>query len=64
MEVEMLNETHAARTTDAPPASPARPAAGCTHPDDVLEDRTLTLAEKREILAGWVSDANAVPDRP
>lgn len=42
----------------------APPAAVLAHPADVVEDMTLARAEKREILAAWASDANAVPDRP
>jgi hypothetical protein len=34
------------------------------HPDDVLRDPRLTVAEKREILARWASDAHAVEDVP
>jgi hypothetical protein len=34
------------------------------HPDEVLEDTSLTPAEKRAILASWVSDAHAVQDAP
>lgn len=34
------------------------------HPDEVLEDARLTLAQKRETLAAWASDAHAVPDAP
>lgn len=40
------------------------PAAYLMHPDDVLSDRRLTEAEKREILASWASDLRAVPDAP
>lgn len=35
-----------------------------THPDQVVNDRELTPAEKREILASWVSDTRAVEDKP
>ncbi len=34
------------------------------HPDDVVHDGTLALAEKRAILASWASDAHAVVDAP
>jgi hypothetical protein len=34
------------------------------HPDDVLNDATLTTNEKRALLASWASDANAVPHVP
>ncbi|WP_051960542.1 hypothetical protein [Devosia riboflavina] len=33
-------------------------------PDDVVDDTTLTLAQKRAILASWASDARAVIDAP
>ncbi len=34
------------------------------HPDEVVGDLQLTLAEKREILASWASDVRAVPNKP
>jgi hypothetical protein len=34
------------------------------HPDEVVADLGLTLAEKREILASWASDVRAVPNKP
>ena len=34
------------------------------HPDDVLSASDLTVAEKRELLAAWASDAHAVRDAP
>jgi hypothetical protein len=34
------------------------------HPRDVVEDATLSLAEKRAILASWASDAAAVTSNP
>jgi hypothetical protein len=48
------------------PASPA-PAGGAaiyTHPDDVTSDQKLTTAEKRAVLASWISDARAVQNAP
>ena len=33
-------------------------------PEDVLNDRRLTTAEKRAILAGWASDAHTVEGLP
>jgi hypothetical protein len=39
-------------------------SATFTHPDDVLQDRSLTVAEKRTILASWASDAHVVPNQP
>jgi len=43
---------------------PVRPAVGFLHPLEVLKDQDLDLAEKREILAAWASDASAVEHRP
>lgn len=40
------------------------PDAVFDHPDDVVRHRGLTLAEKRAILASWVSDAAAVASCP
>lgn len=40
------------------------PAQAFDHPDQVLLDPDLTLAEKRAILASWVSDACAVEAAP
>src|SRR3569623_1455836 len=34
------------------------------HPREMLADQTLTLAEKRSILASWASDAAAVTSCP
>jgi hypothetical protein len=34
------------------------------HPRDVVADTTLSLAEKRAILASWASDAAAVTSNP
>lgn len=41
-----------------------RPAVGFRHPRDVLKDPDLTNADKRAILASWLSDASAVQDEP
>lgn len=35
-----------------------------THPEDVLQSRALSVADKRAILASWASDAHAVPNLP
>jgi hypothetical protein len=40
------------------------PANAFTHPMDVVDDRDLTLTEKRAILASWASDACAVEAAP
>ena len=37
---------------------------GLTHPDDVVEDNSLTPAGKRAVLASWASDTRAVSNRP
>jgi hypothetical protein len=34
------------------------------HPDEVVDDQELTLADKRSLLASWASDALAVEDSP
>ena len=39
-------------------------AAIYTHPDDVTSDPKLTTAEKRAVLASWISDARAVKSVP
>jgi hypothetical protein len=40
------------------------PGSVYDHPRDVLSDETLSLAEKRSILASWASDAAAVTSCP
>ena len=49
-------------------ASLGRPRSGgdaiYLHPEDVAGDPELTLAEKRAILASWISDARAVENAP
>ena len=35
-----------------------------THPSDVANDPNLTTAEKKAILASWISDARAVENAP
>ena len=41
-----------------------RPAVGFSHPRDVIKDPGLSLAEKREVLASWASDASSVREEP
>lgn len=41
-----------------------RPANAFANPMDVVDDRDLTLTEKRAILASWASDACAVETAP
>jgi hypothetical protein len=40
------------------------PAQAFAHPADVVNDRDLTLSEKRAILASWASDSCAVDSAP
>lgn len=41
-----------------------RPASHYDSPDDVLNDKTLSTAEKRVILSSWASDIYAVESCP
>jgi hypothetical protein len=41
-----------------------REAAIYKHPDDVTSDPKLTTAEKRAVLASWISDARAIENVP
>jgi hypothetical protein len=40
------------------------PASVYDHPNDVVRDATLSIGEKRAILASWASDAAAVASNP
>ncbi len=40
------------------------PASVFDHPRDVIADQTLSIAEKRAILASWASDAATVTSCP
>lgn len=40
------------------------PAKHFSHPDDVLNDDTIDVQEKRAILSSWASDACAVESVP
>ncbi|PZA12064.1 hypothetical protein DNX69_08550 [Rhodopseudomonas palustris] len=43
----------------------SRPSATVyDHPDQVLRDDALSIADKRAILSSWASDANAVEQQP
>jgi hypothetical protein len=49
--------------------SPEKISAGLNtsslnHPEQVVSDRSLTLEQKREVLASWASDRHAIPDKP
>jgi hypothetical protein len=52
---------HAA-AEDRPPS--LSPRSHYASPEDVLLDPALSVAEKRNILASWASDAHAVADKP
>lgn len=40
------------------------PGSVCDHPRDVVADQTISIGEKRAILASWASDAAAVASNP
>ncbi len=40
------------------------PGTVFNHPRDVVIDQSLTMAEKRAILASWASDASAIASCP
>lgn len=40
------------------------PGSVYDHPRDVVEDATLSIGEKRAILASWASDAASVASNP
>src|ERR1700689_946536 len=40
------------------------PGSVYDHPRDVVEDSTISIGEKRAILASWASDAAAVTSNP
>jgi hypothetical protein len=42
----------------------SKKSAVFAHPEEVLADQTLTLADKRSLPASWASDALAVQDSP
>lgn len=50
--------------TAAPREASPGPAGGLMSPGEVAGDPGLTVAERREILASWASDARAVPGAP
>jgi hypothetical protein len=55
--------SEAANTADARMACPgAQRLIG--HPDDVVRNPDMSLADKREVLARWASDAHAVENAP
>ena len=54
------NITH---ESNEPSLDPVEPRVW-VDPNHVLSDPTMTLAEKRALLASWASDARAVPNYP
>lgn len=56
-----LNQPHELKVAGLASASGA---VVYTHPDDVVSDELLTNAEKRSVLASWISDARAVENAP
>jgi hypothetical protein len=40
------------------------PSSVYEYPRDVVEDHTISIGEKRAILASWASDAAALPSNP
>jgi hypothetical protein len=49
---------------ESPAVAQSPAAAVYTHPDDVVSDPKLTTAEKRAVLASWISDARVVENAP
>jgi hypothetical protein len=46
------------------PADDPEKSTVFVHPEEVLDDQTLALADKRSLLASWASDALGVEDSP
>jgi hypothetical protein len=61
-----LQETCAGRSEIALPANDllSRKSVVFAHPDEVLSDAELSIADKRSLLASWVSDAFSVENSP
>jgi hypothetical protein len=51
-----------AATTDA--MNSLDPMGKMGSPEDILAEATMSIEEKRALLASWASDAHAVPDMP
>lgn len=68
----MTDQIDYARLMEAPDTGPGNTAAEdhhtrapfLAHAADVLNDRMLSMEQKRSTLAAWLSDAHAVPDAP
>jgi len=61
-----LQEVAADQTTGALLADDllSRKSLTFAHPEEVVDDQELTLADKRSLLASWASDALAVENSP
>jgi hypothetical protein len=59
-----MNQSFRPFQVSQPESPQPRQAAIYTHPDDVTSDPKLTRAEKRAILASWISDARAIENVP
>ena len=61
-----MNDTNTSSLTDLSSARPSffGPAIYYSDPNDVLFAAELSVAEKREMLSFWASDARAVSDAP
>ena len=55
-----MRPTTASMTHDADLIALVHPGTVFEHPRDVVGDATLSLSEKRAILASWASDASAI----
>jgi hypothetical protein len=60
--MEMTQSFSYSKVSPSPTPSPV--ATIYNHPMDVTKDATLTIAEKRTILASWISDARVGEDAP
>ena len=61
-----LQRVDAGQPNIAPPADDllSRKSLVFAHPDEVVDDQELKLADKRSLLASWASDALALEDSP
>ena len=61
-----LHKLVADQSNIAPPTDDvlSRKSQTFAHPDEVVDDQGLTLADKRSLLASWASDALSIEDTP
>jgi hypothetical protein len=63
--MEMSQDFTLYRTSQAQsPGTPTGDEAVYNDPNDVISDPQLTAADKRAVLASWISDARAVENAP